>query len=470
MKPLKSVFLVSVGSCALFAACTAPEVARVSANYPFVAGTTADAASAADTTLSDSAVSGADATQESDVTAPDAGPAVPDTGAPDASTAAMDIGAPDAGPAAPDAGAPDASTVAMDIGASDAGPAATDTETSDASAAVVDGDVAPGGCETLYRGARIAGAGDAPTDVCVTGGLFTAIGPAGTLVGAVVKDVTDRWLAPAVIDSHVHLVYYPAAEALAAGGVIAGIDQAAPPSFFSTDFAPMTVLGSGPMITATLGYPTQGWGSDGYGLEVPVGDVPAAIAAVDTVVSLGAALIKVPLEQGPKLTDEQLVAVVTRAHALGRKVSVHALSEETAEKAALIGADILAHTPVEPLSDATVAAWGSRAVVSTLSAFGGAAVTQLARLRTAGARVLYGTDFGNTTALGPSALEISRLTQAGLDGAAILEAMTSAPADYWGLSDLGTIGPGKRAAFLVLAQDPVLEPAVLANPAEVVLP
>ena len=48
----------------------------------------------------------------------------------------------------------------------------------------------------------------------------------------------------------------------------------------------------------------------------------------------------------------------------------------------------------------------------------------------AGATVLYGTDFGNTSHLGVDPAEIAALQAAGLDGAAILAAGTSAPAGY----------------------------------------
>src|SRR6185436_1172042 len=126
---------------------------------------------------------------------------------------------------------------------------------------------------------------------------------------------------------------------------------------------------------------------------------------------------------------------VEEAHARGLKVAAHALSDDEAARAARAGVDVLAHTPVAALSKKTIALWSDRAVISTLRAFGGSktALSNLRALRDAGATVLYGTDFGNTTTPGIDGNELELLTQAGLDGAAILDAGTSTPAAFWGL-------------------------------------
>jgi imidazolonepropionase-like amidohydrolase len=150
---------------------------------------------------------------------------------------------------------------------------------------------------------------------------------------------------------------------------------------------------------------------------------------------------------------------------------VHALSDPDAARAAAAGADLLAHTPVQPLADTTIAAWSTRTVITTVGAFGGTAVTvdNLRRLRAAGASILYGTDLGNTQTAGIDPNELELLQQAGLDGAAILAAGTRSPAAYWGLGDLGDLAPGKAASLLVLDADPVLDPLTLARPVQVYL-
>jgi imidazolonepropionase-like amidohydrolase len=88
-------------------------------------------------------------------------------------------------------------------------------------------------------------------------------------------------------------------------------------------------------------------------------------------------------------------------------------------------------------------------------------------LRARGARVLYGTDLGNTRDTTIQAAEISALLGAGFDGASIVRAGTSVPAEFLGLTDLGSLEVGKRASFLVLAADPSVDPHTLSAPVAV---
>jgi imidazolonepropionase-like amidohydrolase len=183
---------------------------------------------------------------------------------------------------------------------------------------------------------------------------------------------------------------------------------------------------------------------------------------------LGAALIKAPLVDPPELDDTAAQAIVDRAHLRGLKVAVHALSENAAHRGAFMGADVLAHMPVEALTEETLATWANRTVISTLAAFGGASASENARaLHATGATVLYGTDFGNTTTPGIDPDEIRELMAAGFDGRAIVAAGTTAPAAFWGFDDLGAIAPGKTASLLVLEEDPFVSPMTLATPVAV---
>lgn len=272
---------------------------------------------------------------------------------------------------------------------------------------------------------------------------------------------------PAVIDAHVHIVYFPQGTALARAGVAAAVDLAAPLEAVGSSRGPLDVVWSGPMVTAPLGYPTQSWGSNGYGLEV--GSTAEAVTAVDTLHAAGVGVIKVPLTGSARLDSEALQAVVTRAHSHELPVAMHALGDTDAATAAATGADILAHTPTEALTEATVAAWADGAVVSTLVAFGNTDTTRsnLARLHAGGTTVLYGTDLGNTRTPAIDARELEALQSAGLTPAEILHAATRAPADAFGLTELGALEVGRRASFLVLERDPLTDITALATPAEV---
>ncbi len=275
--------------------------------------------------------------------------------------------------------------------------------------------------------------------------------PATTTAGT-----TTRW--PPVIDSHVHLAYWPVADRLVAAGVEGVVDLAAPEATLDPTTPPgIALLAAGPMLTHPDGYPLDSWGRAGFG--VGCADAGCVTATIDRLVAHGARVIKLALDDDG-LSPELVPVAVAAAHAHHVKVAVHALSDASAMSAARAGVDVLAHTPVEPLRPETIAAWRGRAVISTLAAFGGspAAIANLAALRAGGVTVLYGTDLGNSHDAGPSAEEIALLARAGMDDAAIVDAMTTAPAAYWGFDF------AHDATYLELAGDPRRDAKLLLAP------
>ncbi len=330
------------------------------------------------------------------------------------------------------------------------------------SAAPADTAAAP---EFLISGAQIVGLGDA--DILVRDGVIVSVGDTPDVTTPTIVPAEGRWIVPAFIDSHVHIVYRPVPHAMAAGGIAAAVDLAAPTSIFSTDTGPLRVTAAGPMVTAMGGYPTLSWGSGGYGLECAGAD--QAAQAVTDLHGMGAGVIKLPVTGGNQLNFAALLAAANRAHELDLKVASHATSDATAMVAATAGVDVLAHTPTSPMSDTTLDAFADRAVITTLVAFGNGSVTRanLIALRDRGAVVLYGTDQGNTNPQGILAGEIAAMAQAGMTPAEILAAGTSAPAAYWGLTDLGHVQPGYAASFLVLDEDPLLNPMAVTTPVDV---
>lgn len=308
------------------------------------------------------------------------------------------------------------------------------------------------------------------TDIKIVDGQITEVGELAAVEGDEVVDLGGKWVTPAFIDSHVHLLYLNEPMLLAAGGIAAGVDMAAPVAIFEADLSPMRVVAAGPMITAIDGYPTQSWGADGYGLECA--DAAAATAAVEQLHDLGAGLIKLPvMASAQQLDDAALTAAVSRAHELGLLVASHAMGENEVRRAGLAGVDVLAHTPTQPLSDETIALWADRAVISTVRAFGGGAgaVDNLKKLHAAGTRVLYGTDFGNSAVLGIDSDELALMVSAGMTVEEVLAAGTSAPAAFWEplAEPLGAIAPGKDASLLVLNADPRVSLATFASPSRV---
>ena len=303
------------------------------------------------------------------------------------------------------------------------------------------------------------------TNLRIVAGHVSAIGVTPAANEAVI-DATGRFVVPGFIDSHVHLAYDPVGDQLLSNGIVAVLDLAAPLAALSAPHGALVVQNAGPMITAPLGYPTTSWGHDGYGLEVA--SRAEASAAVEMLFKAGVQAIKVPLTAPPTLDDDTVKAIVQAAHRHQLKVYAHALEAVNAARAAADGVDVLAHTPTEPLDDATLDAWRKRTVISTLAAFGGAAsIANLRALHQRGARILYGTDFGNTRDTHIQFDEIDALLAAGLDGNEIVRAGTAVPAEFLALSDLGTLEPGKRASFLLLDRDPSEEPRALSSPSGV---
>ncbi len=234
-----------------------------------------------------------------------------------------------------------------------------------------------------------------------------------------------------IVDSHVHLTYYPVDAELAAAGVLYAVELGAPDRALEEPTALRGLLRSGAMLTRPGGYPLDAWGADGYG--VGCADAACVTARIAILADKRVRVVKLALDDDG--LDPALVPIAVRAaHARGMKVAVHALSAASTDLAARAGVDVLAHTPVETLSDETVERWKNGAVVTTLAAFGGSQETidNLRRLRASGATVLYGTDLGNVREAGPSSSEISLMKQAGLDDAAIEAAMTTVPLQYWG--------------------------------------
>jgi imidazolonepropionase-like amidohydrolase len=88
----------------------------------------------------------------------------------------------------------------------------------------------------------------------------------------------------------------------------------------------------------------------------------------------------------------------------------------------------------------------------------GAVPRSVARLKAAGVRFGLGTDMGGG---GPayfglsSHIEMESLVKAGLTPAEAIVAATSTSAEFLGLTDLGSLQPGKRADFIVLDANPL---------------
>ena len=283
---------------------------------------------------------------------------------------------------------------------------------------------------------------------------------------AKILDASGLTLVPALIDAHVHLSVAGEPARIAREevrrGVAAVLDLAAPERLLPLHHPPLRIRFSGPILTAPSGYPTRSWGSNGEGLEVA--NESDARAAVRRLAAKGARFVKLAFDpRFPVIAPEVARAAAEEAHLAEMLVAAHALEAGSVRRALDAGADVLAHTPRDPLPSDLVRRMKGKWVVSTLRAYG----TPPARLRTlrdAGARVAYGTDLGNEdTAPGIDARELLLLADAGVDP---LPAATSAAASLLGFADLGTLAPGSSATLMAVRGT---SPAELADPVWVMI-
>jgi imidazolonepropionase-like amidohydrolase len=318
------------------------------------------------------------------------------------------------------------------------------------------------------------------TGVALRGGRVH--GPGATpSPGDEIVDGAGLLLVPGFVDAHVHIGFADPAEVLRRG-VTTVRDLGWPPDTIfglarasrSSRFDGPLILAAGPILTAPDGYPARAaWAPRGTAREL---DGPeAAVAAVRDLVGAGAWSIKFALNPpvGPVLDRDTLAAVVAAAHETsGMKVTGHVHGRVELEKAIACGVDELAHMLMgeEELDDATVTALVAAGItiVPTLSIRFGRdrelAVANLARFRSAGGNVVYGTDLGNEgPAPGIDRTEVRALAEAGLGARAIVRAATVDAARHLGLESKGILDEGRDADVVAVPVDALDEPERLCD-------
>jgi imidazolonepropionase-like amidohydrolase len=319
--------------------------------------------------------------------------------------------------------------------------------------------------------------------IVIGGGVIRAVGGRADIqipAEAQVIEARGHTLIPGFIDAHVHIGFYEPS-AVVAGGVTTVRDLGWPPARITPlvrasradDFPGPTIVAAGPMLTAPGGYPARAtWAPPGTELEV---DSPeGARGAVASVADAGYAIVKIALNPpaGPVLDLDTLIAIVVAAHARSLKVTGHVHGLAELDKALDAGMDELAHmlTSDERIPDATIARMvaAGMVVVPTLSIFTGSplrtAIGNLHAFKTAGGRIVYGTDLGNAGPRpGIDATEVRAMATAGMTGLDIIRAATVDAAAWLGLGTTGVIEGGRAADLVLIRGDPVRSPEVLTD-------
>ena len=295
---------------------------------------------------------------------------------------------------APETGLPEETgrsteTGSVETGGTDTGDTGVGPEWPDAAlvlrgAMLVDADGARGPSTVVVDGARIAWVSDveveAPSD-------------------ATVVDLTGAWLAPGLVDPHVHLfqgatpwfigstlennlkaqLYFGVTSVVDVGGPI--VSYTLRDRIAEGELVGPSMKALGPMLTEPGSHPCEVW-NDPHLCRF-ASDVETAVGHVDELMNAGSDGLKAALADAdftpwptPRLDVEVLTAAAARTHDRGGLVFAHVDEEDDALEALAAGADHLAH----PVFGGALSASGTEALAvdapaihTTVSAFVGVA-------------------------------------------------------------------------------------------------
>ena len=365
------------------------------------------------------------------------------------------------------------------------------------------GSDAPESTAVAYEGARvIVGDGSVIEDAVfvVDDGLFTQVGAAGAVEipeGAARMDLGGKTVMPAIVNAHIHLdperdarteqlqhmAYYGASLVVSLGH-----DEGDAPFEMRNEIVPDGARSQ----TAGRGVTTPEPGRS----EVPhwVTTDEEAREAVRELAAQQVDIVKIWVDdrggQYERLSPELYGAVIDEAHANGLRVTAHVFRLEDAKGLLRAGIDAFAHGIRDmDVDDELVDLWREHPDVVLVPNLPGPGVVEefdwlsgtvpaeriaemnagstdrpaaqesfgiqarnLVRLSQEGFKVAFGTDGSSPWAVHQ---ELADMVRTGMTPADVIAAATSTSAEFVGADDLGTIGAGKSADFLVLDANPL---------------
>ena len=359
-------------------------------------------------------------------------------------------------------------------------------------------------------------------------GVITATGPAATTAlpaGVIPRDLSALTCLPGLIDVHVHLTHNASDHGYRALGIsvpreatigvknarltlMAGFtsvrnvgaqgftDVAVRDAVDAGDVPGPRMQVSGPLIGITGGHCDENLLPYEYHKTADgVADGPwAGRAKVREIIKYGADLIKICASGGvlskgdaagaEQLTLEEMQAIVSEAHKLGRKVAAHAHGTQAIKDAIVAGVDSVEHSSLiddegiklakahgtylvfDIYNDDFILGEGLKNGMLPESIEKEKKIGRLQRENfrkavKAGARMAFGTDAG-VYPHGDNARQFAKMVEWGMKPIDAIRAATINAADLMGWSDkVGELSPGHYADLIAVAADPLSDVHVL---------
>ncbi|HLO18755.1 MAG TPA: amidohydrolase family protein [Anaerolineales bacterium] len=332
----------------------------------------------------------------------------------------------------------------------------------------------------LVNGTLIDGTGLKPianAALVIQGERIFAVGPKEEVKiprGANVINLAGATILPGFINAHVHFAFNKQhLQQWAYGGVTTVRDEAMISSNrdeliklrdeASQDSQYARLISAGYMMTVP----------NGYG-DLFVTSPDDARQKVFDELDSGIDLIKISMEDGyagrsnlPKLTDDEIAAIISAAHEREARVSGHVTQAEYLKILVGAGVDDIAHIPYDFVPNEVWQEMVAKNIYMTptftvyrnYNAPVGTCVLNLQNFMQQGGQVALGNDYGGGPGnfeLGVPMYEIEQMSKAGMTPMQVILASTKNAAHVSGIEDqTGTLETGKIADILVVSGNPL---------------
>jgi imidazolonepropionase-like amidohydrolase len=349
--------------------------------------------------------------------------------------------------------------------------------------------------DRLFDGTNLS---EVPMAVLIEGNKVTQVGSPEALSGLCENRINlgDATILPGFIESHAHITFQNVRkDTVLEHGITTVQDTGGPLLAAEGGQGNLRLLSAGPIIQAPGGYPLNifGGGAGGYDkIGYPVSSAAEAQEVVQHLVDGGATAIKIALEPGGEtgapwmqphdgpvpatpwsmLSPEIVQAIVTKAHALNKRVIVHVGENTGFERALNAGVDEFAHMPCSAISEGLLQRAVNQGVtfvttIDTLSSCGDTTThmgihSNTMSLASKGAKFIYGSEIGHDNVPwginGEELHMMLHLTSGAsidfTDVVNVIKAGTSEAGERLGIPGLGTLTPDAPADIIAVRGNP----------------